>query len=126
MQSKIAILLCLLLWCSVQINCDSEETLIGRQSIVPTVDSSEPIREDAAAAASPQVKFSNWTTMSEALDLFSARNLARNWIEGKYHLNQECERDITRYIDGLKRQEIWALKSKFSSFYMSIVLLAYK
>ncbi|KAK2576733.1 hypothetical protein KPH14_005386 [Odynerus spinipes] len=52
----------------------------------------------------------NWTTLSDALDVFSARNLARNWVEGKYLVGEQCGKDISRYIQGLKREEPWASK----------------
>ncbi|XP_016839566.1 O-acyltransferase like protein isoform X1 [Nasonia vitripennis] len=95
-----------------RISCDSEAS-VRLQSIVPTIDSSEPAKDGDAAAnpsRTPEERSSNWTTLTEALDIFSARNLARNWQEGKFPLNQECERDVSRYIEGLRRQELWALK----------------
>ena len=52
----------------------------------------------------------NWTTLSEALDVFNVRNLAKKWAEGKYSVNAQCGKDITRYIQGLKKQEFWAVK----------------
>ncbi|XP_058791730.1 O-acyltransferase like protein isoform X2 [Phymastichus coffea] len=113
MQANARILLLVLLSSCGRIICDSEETIIGRQSIIPTMDSSEPAKDHIADASPVQFNprpTSNWTTLVEALDIFSARNLANNWVEGAYNLNQECERDITRYIEGLRRQEIWALK----------------
>nr|XP_050859861.1 O-acyltransferase like protein isoform X1 [Vespula vulgaris] len=52
----------------------------------------------------------NWTTLTEALDIFSGRNLVKNWVEGRYPVGEQCSKDISRYIEGLKRQELWALK----------------
>ncbi|CAL7947868.1 unnamed protein product [Xylocopa violacea] len=57
----------------------------------------------------------NWTTLSEELDIFNVRHLANNWIEGKYPVQEQCAKDITRYIDGLRRHEGWALKTDDSS-----------
>lgn len=114
-----------------RISCDSEAS-VRLQSIVPTIDSSEPAK-DGDAAANPSrtpedhstsiiissSSSNNWTTLTESLDIFSARNLARNWQEGKFPVNQECERDITRYIEGLRRQELWALKGELTFFLFS-------
>lgn len=52
----------------------------------------------------------NWSTVSEALDIFNARHLANNWTEGKYPVEEQCAKDITRYLEGLRRNEGWALK----------------
>ncbi|XP_076755818.1 nose resistant to fluoxetine protein 6 isoform X2 [Xylocopa sonorina] len=57
----------------------------------------------------------NWTTLSEELDIFNARHLANNWTEEKYPVQEQCAKDITRYIDGLRRHEGWALKMDDSS-----------
>lgn len=61
----------------------------------------------------------NWTTLSEALDLFDVRYLAKNWTEGKYPVQEQCAKDITRYIKGLKNHEDWAIKgtSNWSNFF---------
>ncbi|XP_051158663.1 nose resistant to fluoxetine protein 6-like isoform X3 [Leptopilina boulardi] len=52
----------------------------------------------------------NWTTISEILDIFNVKHLARKWIEGQYSVDAQCGKDITRYIQGLKKQEFWAIK----------------
>ncbi|XP_014469015.1 PREDICTED: nose resistant to fluoxetine protein 6-like isoform X2 [Dinoponera quadriceps] len=52
----------------------------------------------------------NWTSLSETLDIFSARNLARNWAENGYTVGEQCGKDITTYVGALKNQELWALK----------------
>lgn len=52
----------------------------------------------------------NWTTLSDALDIFDVRHLASNWTEGKYPVEEQCSKDVTRYIEGLMRSEVWALK----------------
>ncbi|XP_033352837.1 nose resistant to fluoxetine protein 6-like isoform X1 [Bombus vosnesenskii] len=57
----------------------------------------------------------NWTTLSEALDLFDVRYLANNWTEGKYPVQEQCAKDITRYIKGLKNHEDWAVKANDAS-----------
>lgn len=80
-----------------RVSCDAG---VGLQSIVPS--------ESAARASN------NWTSMAEALDIFSVRNLDRNWPPSPGdRLTRECERDVSRYLQGLKRQELWALKSEF-------------
>jgi len=58
----------------------------------------------------------NWTSLSEMLDVFSARNLVKNWIEGKYSVGIQCGKDITTYVNALKSEELWALKGKFNLF----------
>lgn len=67
----------------------------------------------------------NWTSLSEMLDIFSARNLVRNWIEGKYPVRVQCGKDITTYINALKNEELWALKGKFTLSICSLLLLFY-
>lgn len=59
----------------------------------------------------------NWTSLSEALDVFSARNLVKNWIEGKYAVGVQCGKDITTYVEALKNEELWALKGKIKFYY---------
>lgn len=54
----------------------------------------------------------NWTTVSEVLDVFNVKHLARKWVEGKYSVDAQCGKDITRYIQGLKKQEFWAIKGQ--------------
>lgn len=63
----------------------------------------------------PQVEeteHGNWSTLYEALDVYNVRKLAENWSKGKYPVTEECSKDITVFIDGLKREELWARKSK--------------
>ncbi|XP_076387230.1 O-acyltransferase like protein isoform X2 [Megachile rotundata] len=52
----------------------------------------------------------SWTTLSEVLDIFNVHHLASNWTEGKYPVDKQCAKHVTRYIDGLRRNEGWALK----------------
>jgi len=52
----------------------------------------------------------NWTSLSDVLDVFSARNLVRNWVEGEYAIGAQCNKDITTYVEALKNNELWALK----------------
>lgn len=52
----------------------------------------------------------NWTTVSDLLDIFNVKHLARKWIEGQHSVDAQCGKDITRYIQGLKKQEFWAIK----------------
>lgn len=54
---------------------------------------------------------SNWTSLSDVLDVYSARNLVRNWAEGEYpSVGAQCSKDITTYAEALKNKELWALK----------------
>nr|XP_033327900.1 nose resistant to fluoxetine protein 6 isoform X2 [Megalopta genalis] len=57
----------------------------------------------------------NWITISEALDIFNVRHLASNWTEGRYPVQEQCAKDLTRYIQGLKKHEGWALKADDAS-----------
>lgn len=57
-----------------------------------------------------KIQNGNWTTLSETLDIFNVRYLANNWTEGKYPIQEQCAKDITRYIEGLRKQEVWASK----------------
>ncbi|KAF7990013.1 hypothetical protein HCN44_008687 [Aphidius gifuensis] len=57
----------------------------------------------------------DWNTISELLDVYSTRNLANNWKEDEYPISNYCEKDITRYIKGLKENQIWALKADDAS-----------
>ncbi|XP_012280253.1 O-acyltransferase like protein isoform X2 [Orussus abietinus] len=52
----------------------------------------------------------NWTTISETLDVYSSRNLERNWAERQYSIGDECAKDVTRYLEGLRNHELWAMK----------------
>ena len=109
---------CLGLLLVAGVSCDDggEEALVRLQSIVPTIDSSEPARDNTATVSKKRTDAGadNWTSLAEALDVFSAKNLARNWKEGALQqIGKQCERDVTRYIEGLRRQELWAIKSEF-------------
>ncbi|KAI4486403.1 hypothetical protein M0804_005773 [Polistes exclamans] len=78
-----------------------------------SVDYADPLILKHRTRSLPEIMESpqkNWTTLTEALDIYSARNLARNWVEGKYPIGEQCGKDISRYIEGLKNQELWALK----------------
>lgn len=70
----------------------------------------EPILRVRSLPTTTNVIEKNWTSLSEMLDIFSARNLVKNWIEGKYPVGVQCGKDITTYIDALKNEEMWALK----------------
>lgn len=61
-----------------------------------------------------------WTSLSDVLDVFSSRNLVRNWADGKHAVGTQCAEDITRYIVGLKNQELWAVKGKHRTLRSSI------
>lgn len=92
-------------------SCDGEATVRLQQSIVP-----EPVAATVDEVVAP---VGNWTTMVEALDVFNARNLANNWErreEGA--VGTECERHVARYIEGLRRQELWAMKSEWLFFFL--------
>ncbi|XP_016911048.1 nose resistant to fluoxetine protein 6-like isoform X1 [Apis cerana] len=62
-----------------------------------------------------KIQNGNWTTLSETLDIFNVRYLANNWTEGKYPIQEQCAKDITRYIEGLRKQEVWASKADDAS-----------
>ena len=105
----------LLIICLIgKIHCNGEAS-IGLQSIIPTIDSNQPAVNDAVSTRFFDDS-GNWTTLAEALDLFSVKNLARNWKDGEHGLNYECKRDITMYLKALKNHELWALKSKFFQY----------
>lgn len=77
-------------------NDNAEESILRVRSLPTTTDVIEK----------------NWTSLSETLDVFSARNLVRNWAEGKYAVGVQCGKDITTYVEALKNEELWALKGK--------------
>ncbi|KAK0083724.1 hypothetical protein PV325_008322 [Microctonus aethiopoides] len=57
-----------------------------------------------------------WNTLAEHLDVYSTKNLAKNWNKDVIPLvKSQCAHDITRFIEGLKKQEIWALKADDAS-----------
>ncbi|KAL7303646.1 hypothetical protein TKK_0003791 [Trichogramma kaykai] len=108
---------------SVLVQATGEASMIRLQSIVPTTHDDDAPAAAAAAASVPGNGAAdgdpvfdasgNWTTLAEALDVFSARNLARNWARRGGELlgiAPECRRDVTTYLESLKRQELWALK----------------
>ncbi|XP_011695435.1 PREDICTED: nose resistant to fluoxetine protein 6 isoform X2 [Wasmannia auropunctata] len=76
----------------------------------PSNAAEEPILRVRSLPTTTNVIEKNWTSLSEMLDIFSARNLVKNWIEGKYPVGVQCGKDITTYIDALKNEEMWALK----------------
>lgn len=63
--------------------------------------------------AANKVAERNWTSLSDTLDIFSARNLVRNWAEGGEHaVGGQCGKDITTYVEALKNHQLWALKGE--------------
>jgi len=84
--------------------------------ILPNNAAEEPILRVRSLPMMINVVEKNWTSLSEMLDVFSARNLVKNWIEGKYSVGIQCGKDITRYVNALKNEELWALKGKFNLF----------
>ncbi|XP_012232421.1 nose resistant to fluoxetine protein 6 isoform X2 [Linepithema humile] len=75
---------------------------------IPNVE--EPILRIRSLPATINVPEKNWTSLSDMLDVFSARNLIRNWVERKHNIGVQCDKDITTYVDALKKEELWALK----------------
>lgn len=63
----------------------------------------------------------NWSTLAEILDIYNTKNLAKNWVkERTTGVDPKCAKDITRYIEGLQKQEMWALKGiKFFFFFFN-------
>lgn len=82
-------------------NDNAEESILRVRSLPPTT----------------HVVEKNWTSLSDTLDVFSARNLVRNWAEGKYAVGVQCSKDITTYVEALKNEELWALKGKIKICY---------
>ncbi|KAL0106693.1 hypothetical protein PUN28_015324 [Cardiocondyla obscurior] len=76
----------------------------------PSDATEEPILRVRSLPTTIDVVEKNWTSVSDMLDIFSARNLVKNWAEGKYSVGEQCGKDITTYVDALKNEELWALK----------------
>lgn len=95
---------------------DAEQVLLG----VANGTIEEPILRIRSLPTTVQVVEKNWTTLSDALDIFSARNLIKNWNEDKYVsvVGADCGKDITTYVKALQNEELWALKGKAESFYL--------
>jgi hypothetical protein len=57
--------------------------------------------------------YDNLTRIEEILELFSVSIIGKQWkeIHGKIH-NQRCAHDMTKYLEGLAKKKIWAIKSK--------------
>lgn len=83
---------------------------------IPNVE--EPVLRVRSLPATINIPEKNWTSLSDMLDVFSARNLIKNWIDGKHDVGVQCSKDITMYIDALKREELWALKGNI--FYVML------
>ncbi|KAL6448102.1 hypothetical protein ACFW04_000260 [Cataglyphis niger] len=77
---------------------------------IPNDNAEESILRVRSLPRTTHVIEKNWTSLSEALDVFSARNLVKNWVEGKYAVGVQCSKDITTYVKALKNEELWALK----------------
>lgn len=96
----------------------AEETSID----IPSNVAEEPIhRVRSLPTTIDVVEKRNWTSLSEMLDIFSARNLVNNWIEGKYSVGVQCSKDITTYVNALKNEELWALKGKLDPSIISLL-----
>lgn len=80
---------------------------------IPKVAAEESIlRVRSLPAISDVVNENNWTSLSDTLDIFSARNLVRNWADGEHAVGAQCAKDITTYLEALKKRELWALKGE--------------
>ncbi|XP_036139325.1 nose resistant to fluoxetine protein 6 isoform X2 [Monomorium pharaonis] len=77
---------------------------------IPTIPEEESVLRVRSLPMTINVVEKNWTSLSEMLDIFSARNLVKNWIEEKYPIGVQCSKDITTYVNALKNEELWALK----------------
>ncbi|XP_050465173.1 nose resistant to fluoxetine protein 6 isoform X2 [Cataglyphis hispanica] len=77
---------------------------------IPNDNAEESILRVRSLPRTTHVVEKNWTSLSETLDVFSARNLVKNWVEGKYAVGVQCGKDITTYVEALKNEELWALK----------------
>lgn len=114
MRSTMHLPFIILLIFSIYVNAEEMSTDI------PSESAEEPILRVRSLPTSINVVEKNWTSLSEMLDIFSARNLVKNWIEGKYPVGVQCSKDITTYVDAIKNEELWALKGKLNP---SITLL---
>lgn len=83
---------------------------------IPNDNAEESILRVRSLPTTTDVVEKNWTSLSEALDVFSAHNLIRNYVKGKYAIGTQCDKDITIYLEALKNEELWALKSKITFF----------
>lgn len=64
-----------------------------------------------------------WNTLAEHLDVYSTKNLAKNWNKDVIPLvKSQCAHDITRFIEGLQKQEIWALKGINNTIVINFLL----
>jgi hypothetical protein len=56
--------------------------------------------------------YANLTRLEDILNLFNIDKIGSSWKELNTHVNRECSRDMTEYLNGLEEKKIWALKSK--------------
>ncbi|KAJ8681440.1 hypothetical protein QAD02_017227 [Eretmocerus hayati] len=66
----------------------------------------------------------SWMGLGEALELFSPAELERSWRRAdedkasdearmRDSIVPDCRRHVERYLDGLRKRELWALKSEY-------------
>lgn len=84
---------------------------------IPNDNAEESILRVRSLPRTTDVVEKNWTSLSETLDVFSARNLVKNWAKEKYAVGVQCGKDITTYVEALKNEELWALKGKIKLCY---------
>ncbi|XP_015601894.1 nose resistant to fluoxetine protein 6 isoform X2 [Cephus cinctus] len=105
----------LILWSLVDVNLadiQNADTLLDIDTGI-SEESQTGVYNSHHTRSIPKIRTSasvNWTTLPEMLDVYNSRNLIENWVRGKYPVDLQCDNDMTRYVEALKNQEIWALK----------------
>jgi len=56
--------------------------------------------------------FNNIISIEEKLDLFNIYLIGANWKQLQIKLTPKCAQDMTEYLNGLEKNESWAIKSK--------------
>ncbi|XP_046473634.1 nose resistant to fluoxetine protein 6 [Neodiprion pinetum] len=91
---------------------DAQDSLLKLESplVLDSKDIESSVHKTRSLPQPEEALRGNWSTLQEDLDVFNTRWLAENWIEGKYPVSSECSKDVTRFVDGLKRKDLWARK----------------
>lgn len=69
------------------------------------------------SADSPVRNYENLTRIEDILNLISVQVIGSQWKNIHSRVSANCAHDMTNYLNGLEKKEIWAIKSKYYRFY---------
>lgn len=65
--------------------------------------------------------FTDFVRLADVLDIFNLEELARAWHQHESIFNHNCSTHMKEYFRALQKGHLWAVKSKFSQFFIRLI-----